>query len=96
MAANRDLENASTSDERAPLLAPQRSDDNVDASREEQEPAPKPQSEASKRREYGFRGFCIVVAILLIALFVKGWIESDDVDVSDLLGSTKVQSNSWV
>lgn len=81
MAERRDLENASTPDERAPLLAPQRSDGGV-ATPPEEEPAVRPQSETSKRREYGWRGFWIVTVILVIALFVKGWIESDDVDVS--------------
>jgi hypothetical protein len=84
MAARRDLENGSTLNERAPLLAPEQPNAAVAASQDEEEPAAKPQSESSKRREYGWRGFWIVVAILLVALFVKGWIESDDVDVSKL------------
>lgn len=81
MAARRDLENGSTSDERAPLLAPQRVEE--DPALPEEAVAAKPQSEASKRREYGWRGFWIVVVILVIAVFVKGWIEADDVDVSN-------------
>ena len=67
------------------MLASQRPDEGVAAPPEEEELAPKPQSEASKRREYGWRGFWIVVAILVIALFIKGWIESDDVDVSNAM-----------
>ncbi|KAJ4361484.1 hypothetical protein N0V95_001821 [Ascochyta clinopodiicola] len=85
MVARRDLENGSTSDERAPLLAPSRSENVGAAPTEEEELAAKPQSEASKRREYGWRGFWIVVAILIVALFVKGWIESDDVDSNGYL-----------
>lgn len=74
MASQRDVE----ADERAPLLASPRTDEATSA----QEEVSEPQSEASKRREYGWRGFWIVVAILAIAFFVKGWIDADDVDVS--------------
>lgn len=81
MAPHRDVETGPAQDERAPLLGQQRSEQSESASPEE-DVSPRPQSEASKRREYGWRGFWIVVAILVIAAFVKGWIEADDVDVS--------------
>jgi hypothetical protein len=82
MTSHRDLENNSMPDERAPLLAPERAEGATTVSPDDDDAAPKPQSEASKRRAYGWRGFWIVVAILIIAVFVKGWIESDDVEVS--------------
>lgn len=81
MAARRDIEHGSTSGEREPLLAPQQSEGDATSPLED-DSAPEPQSEASKRREYGWRGFWIIVTILIVAVFVKGWIESDDVDVS--------------
>lgn len=81
MASHCDIETGSTPDERAPLLASQRAEREATAPPEDDAP-PEPQSEASKRREYGWRGFWIVVALLTIAVFVKGWIESDDVEVS--------------
>lgn len=86
MAARNDLENGSTPEEREPLLGPQQAGDNVVASSAEEDVTSKYRSEASKRREYGWRGFWIVVVILIIAAFVKGWIEADDIDVSLLLG----------
>lgn len=81
MATRRDIEHGSMPGEREPLLAPQQSAGDATAPLEDNS-APEPQSEASKRREYGWRGFWIVVAVLIVAVFVKGWIESDDVDVS--------------
>jgi hypothetical protein len=88
MATRRDIEHGSAPGEREPLLAPQQSERDATASLED-DLAPEPQSEASKRREYGWRGFWIVVAILIVAVFVKGWIESDDVDVSTAANTTR-------
>lgn len=83
MASHRDVESGPAVNERAPLLGQQRPEEpNTASSEESDEEIPKPQSEASRRREYGWRGFWIVVAILIVAVFVKGWIEADDVDVS--------------
>lgn len=84
MASRRDVETApATPDERAPLLAPSLppteepvQDADVDAAVAEQ------RVEAAKRREYGWRGFWIVVGIVGVGFFVKGWVEADDVDVS--------------
>ena len=85
MAPHQDVETGPASDEHAPLLGQQRSEEAIASSSSSQdEPLPKPQLEASKRRAYGWRGFWIVIAILIIATFVKGWIEADDVDVSCL------------
>jgi hypothetical protein len=88
MATRSDIEHGSAPGEREPLLAPQQSEGDATASLED-DSAPEPQSEASKRREYGWRGFWIVVAILIVAVFVKGWIESDDVDVSTAANTTR-------
>lgn len=85
MASHPDVETGPAADERAPLLGQQRSEEaNASSPSLDDETIPKPQSEASKRRQYGWRGFWIVVAILIVAAFVKGWIEADDVDVSCL------------
>ena len=81
MASHQDVETGSAADERAPLLGQQPSEE-ANASSSPDEALPKPQSEDSKRRQYGWRGFWIVVGILIVAAFVKGWIEADDVDVS--------------
>lgn len=80
MVLRRDVENFSTADERAPLLASQRSEANSTAEPVDDEVS-KYQQERSLRRGYAWRGFWIVVVILVIAVFVKGWIESDEVEV---------------
>jgi hypothetical protein len=92
MASHQDVETGPAADERAPLLGQQRSE-SANASSSQDENIPKPQSEASKRRAYGWRGFWIVVGILIIAAFVKGWIEADDVDVSCLDNLRSAQMN---
>ena len=95
MASHQDVETGPVADERAPLLGQQRSGEaNASSSSSQDEALPKPQSEASKRRTYGWRGFWIVVAILIIAAFVKGWIEADDVDVSCLAKPRSRLNNS--
>lgn len=93
MASHHDVETGSTPDERAPLLAPQRSDGDAIVPPQDDDAAPEPQSEASKRREYGWRGFWIVVVLLVIAVFVKGWIESDDVEVSTARSPKSLQTS---
>lgn len=87
MASHRDMENGSTSTEREPLLSPSQ-DGGRGTAPPVHDTMPEPQSEASKRRNYGWRGFWIVVTILIVAVFVKGWIESDDVDVSTTAKTT--------
>jgi|SRR5690242_2766812 len=81
MASRRDVETASTPDERAPLLAPLPSAAAAEPAQDDAAMSEQ-QSEASKRREYGWRGFWIVVGIVAVGFFVKGWVEADDVDVS--------------
>jgi hypothetical protein len=68
-------------DERAPLLA--QDDERFDpAQPEDGDSTSEPQKPISKTWQYAWRGFCIVFAILIIAVFVKGWIDADDVNVS--------------
>jgi hypothetical protein len=80
MPSQRDLEGGGTLDERAPLLShdaarqhtptPSESGDIID-----------PDKATSKTWYYVWRGLLAVFAILVVAVFVKGWIEADDVDV---------------
>lgn len=83
MPARRDVENGTTPDEREPLLARASPQDPANRPSEADDATLSDQEESTKRRAYGWRGFWIVVAILIIAVFVKGWIEADDVDVSN-------------
>ncbi|KAH6621821.1 mitochondrial carrier domain-containing protein [Boeremia exigua] len=88
MASRHDVE---TSSERAPLLGAQRpvaDDEGTAAAADADADVPKAPSEAEKRRAYGWRGFWIVVAIVGIGVFVKGWVDADDVDF-DLKGALK-------
>ena len=78
MTSPRDAEISATTDERAPLLAGEaaRGEETYPDIRVE------PQKEASTTWHYVWRGISALLAILVIAVFVKGWIDSDDVDVS--------------
>jgi hypothetical protein len=69
-------------DERAPLLAQDDERFDAGAQPEDGDPTSEPQKPTSKTWQYAWRGFCIVFAILIIAVFVKGWIDADDVNVS--------------
>lgn len=83
MSAHRDVENGSRPDERAPLLAPEtlRRDSNTTST------SGGSQSDGPKWR-YAWRALWILIAVLLIAVFIKGWIDADDVDF-DLKGALK-------
>jgi hypothetical protein len=78
MTSHRDAEISATPDERAPLLAGETAHGEEGSS----DVSSEPQKDASKTWQYVWRGFWVVLAILVIAVFVKGWISADDVDVS--------------
>jgi hypothetical protein len=91
MTSQREPETSATADERAPLLAQDavRYDgaaepEDGDLTSEPQKPEPD-----SKIWYYAWRGLCIVFGILIIAVFVKGWIDADDVNVSALRRAIK-------
>lgn len=86
MASRLEIENNAVADERAPLLVPQPSeesstvhpDDEVPLSKDEQK-----RERVRRRWRYAWRGLWIIVVILVLAVFVKGWIDSDNVEVCD-------------
>lgn len=82
MASHREAEATPVPDERAPLLAHPRARPETYASPETDEPDLEPEKTTSKTWWYVWRGFWVVSAILIIAVFVKGWIDADDVNVS--------------
>jgi hypothetical protein len=49
---------------------------------EEDELLLEPEKARTKIWYYAWRGFWLILAILVIAVFVKGWIDADDVNVS--------------
>jgi hypothetical protein len=69
-------------DERAPLLAHHHVHDVTHVPTPEGAPTLDPQKPASKQWQYIWRAFFVVVAMLVVAVFVKGWIDADDVNVS--------------
>lgn len=73
---------ASTPDERAPLLAHEDVRHGTGAPSEENESSTEPQKASSKTWEYVWKGCLFVFAVLVVAVFVKGWIDADDVNVS--------------
>lgn len=79
MASQHDIDNTSAPNERAPLLA-------HEVQRRDSEPrslSGESTSEANlKNRRHAWRWFGVLVAIILISVFVKGWIDSDEVNVS--------------
>jgi hypothetical protein len=83
MASHRQVEAPITPDERAPLLAHQEArTDAQPASGEEDVAVLEPEKAAARTWHYVWRGFWILFALFVIAVFVKGWIEADDVNVS--------------
>jgi hypothetical protein len=88
MPFRRDLEGGSTPDERAPLLAPEAARHDADAFPEHDDPSDQPSKTTAKTWYYVWRGVLIVFAILIIAVFIKGWMEADDVDVHTIFRPT--------
>jgi hypothetical protein len=82
MASHRDTERDIAPDEREPLLGPGHGHREARTPSEESESSPKPEKLPSRTVEYVWKGCLFVFAILIIAVFVKGWIDADDVDVS--------------
>ncbi|KAI4938378.1 hypothetical protein J4E85_000818 [Alternaria conjuncta] len=88
MPSQRDLEGGSVPDERAPLLSHDAARQHTPTPSESDEIIDQPEKAASKTWYYIWRGIFAVFAILVIAVFIKGWIEADDVDF-DLKGALK-------
>jgi len=81
MAAQRELDITAAPDERAPLLAPNHAQYGADETAED-DATSEPGKTVSNTWFYVWRGFCVLFAILVLAVFVKGWIDADDVNVS--------------
>lgn len=83
MAFRPDVEANTKPDERAPLLANESSRRDVETQSVNDEAEPdKPAAVARNWQWYAWRGFWAVLAILVVAVFIKGWVDSEDVDVS--------------
>ncbi|KAF1843041.1 mitochondrial carrier [Cucurbitaria berberidis CBS 394.84] len=80
MATHRDEETVLTPDERAPLLAHRHSRDDARSLSGNSDLSSKAQDTPSRYWRYAWRGFWIVLATLILAVFIKGWIDADDVD----------------
>lgn len=82
MASSRENAAGSAPDERAPLLGNEDARHDTAAIPDEDEPLLEPEKARSKTWYYAWRGFWVILATLVIAVFVKGWIDADDVNVS--------------
>ena len=82
MTSRNDVENRPAPDERAPLLAHEAGRDHSRAPSENSHVSSEPPKATSRTWRYCWRAFWIVFVVLIIAVFVKGWISADDVDVS--------------
>jgi hypothetical protein len=83
MASRREREVNNVSDESAPLLAHGDVHYDTGTPPEEEDPTlSPPQKVRSRTWQYAWRGFWIVFGLLIVAVFVRGWIDADDVNVS--------------
>lgn len=81
MSSQRNLESAGAADERAPLLAHADAPDYTSVPREGDDEPQVPDEEVSRTWQYVWRGLLALAATLIIVVFVKAWIDADDVDV---------------
>ncbi|EMD93679.1 hypothetical protein COCC4DRAFT_76946 [Bipolaris maydis ATCC 48331] len=88
MSSQRNVEGAGAADERAPLLAHADAPDCTPVPREGDDEPQVPDDEVSRTWQYVWRGFLALTATLIIVVFVKAWIDADDVDF-DLKGALK-------
>jgi len=85
MAFRPDDEAGTKPDERAPLLGNESARHDAEAQDINDEASPgEPAAVARNWQWYAWRGFWAVLAILVLAVFIKGWVDSEDVDVSRL------------
>lgn len=80
MAAQIDPESLQGSTEQTPLLADQPSDSARDEADNEAEPEPTP--ERRPKSWYAWRIFWALLAIAILSVFIKGWVDSDSKEVS--------------
>lgn len=71
-----------TADERAPLLAQQAAPYDADARAEPDDSSSVIAKDASRTWLYIWRISLGILAIIVLVVFIKGWIDADDVDVS--------------
>lgn len=84
MASHRNAEGDITPDEREPLLGRADVQREAGTPSDESESSLKPEKATSRTCEYVWKGCLFVFVILITAVFVKGWIDADDVKVSRL------------
>lgn len=90
MSSHRTVEPHEQAHERAPLLANDNVRYDTTTPQEEDEATSEPEKTSSKTWNYVWRSFWCLFALLVIAVFVKGWIDADDVNVSGHAPQVKV------
>jgi len=81
MSPERDMERGRATDQRAPLLGNEGVRERTRTPSARGDATEEPEKEVLKTWYYVWRGTLALLAILLIAVFIKGWIDADDVDV---------------
>lgn len=77
MASESDPFNASERGEQAPLLG----NSHRPVDEDERPLSPKPQHEKATRSGYVWRVVWAILAIFVLAVFIKGWIDAEETDV---------------
>ncbi|EUC49212.1 hypothetical protein COCMIDRAFT_85471 [Bipolaris oryzae ATCC 44560] len=88
MSSQPNVEGVGPADERAPLLAHADAPDYTSVPRQGDDEPQVPDEEVSRTWQYVWRGLLLLAATLIIVVFVKAWIDADDVDF-DLKGALK-------
>ncbi|KAF2131269.1 mitochondrial carrier [Dothidotthia symphoricarpi CBS 119687] len=88
MSSHRDVEGGLVVDERTALLTHDALHHDTSASPDGGDPLSEPPKPISGRLQYVWKGAGVVIALLAIAVFVKGWTSADDLDF-DLKGALK-------
>ncbi len=67
--------------EQSPLLPQEERPEGTATSNSEDDDSPLKTEGPPNPWKYAWYTFCAFLAVLILALFIKGWIEADDVDV---------------
>ena len=82
MSSQRGLESSSAPDERAPLLAHNATRQQQATPSESGDALDEPEKATVNTWYYVWRALLAISSILIIAVFIKAWIDADDVEVS--------------
>jgi hypothetical protein len=88
MVSRRNSETGRIPDERSPLLAVEPVPEGSASTSDDDLPLLKSQDQPDRKYRYFWWAFLFVFTTIIVAIFIKGWIDADDVDF-DLAGALK-------